>query len=67
MLMFLMLYLLIGGAIATALMREEDGRIDEAKRFCPSYMVFIAMVIAFLVLVLIWPYVVYDAFKGEDS
>lgn len=66
MLVVLCMYLMIGAVIARAQMREEEDKVDEARKYYPDYMVLIAMVLAFAAVVLVWPYVVYEAFKEDN-
>ncbi len=62
--MFITLYLLIGGAVAKAEMEEEEeDKIKEAKRYYPTWMVLLAVVIAFIAVAIIWPYVVYKIWE----
>ena len=58
---FIVLYCLIGAAVAKEQMKDDEDKIDEARKYYPDYMVFTALLIAFLTVALSWPYIAYKA------
>ena len=60
----LILYIMAGCIIAKEQMKDESDKIEDIKKDYPSYIVFTAIVIAFIYVIITWPYELYKIF-GE--
>lgn len=61
----LMVYILIGCVIATEEMKSASDKIAQARYTTQDWLVFVAIVVAFFLTTITWPYVLYELFYEE--